>query len=73
MNILRRVEMLEAAVGRTNDGGCYKVVMLKEGESCAEGIVREGLRDFPSDRILVIEFVGAMPRIADPAIKKKIA
>ena len=43
MNILRRVEMLEAAVGRTNDGDCYKVVMLKEGESYEEGIVHAGL------------------------------
>ena len=43
MNILRRVEILEAAVGRTNDGDCYKVVMLKEGESYEEGIVRDGL------------------------------
>ena len=59
MNILRRVEILEAAVGRTNEGDCYKVVMLKEGESYEEGIVHAGLTDFPSDRILVIEFVGA--------------
>ena len=43
MNILRRVEILEAAVGRTNDGDCYKVVMLKEGESYEEHIVRAGL------------------------------
>ena len=59
MNILRRVEMLEAAVGRTNDGDCYKVVMLKEGESYEEHLVHAGLTDFPSDRILIIEFVGA--------------
>ena len=59
MNILRRVEILEAAVERTNDGDCYKVVMLKEGESYEEGIVREGLTDWPSDRILAICFVGA--------------
>ena len=43
MNILRRVETLEAAVGRTNDDDCYKLVMLKEGESYEEGIVQGGL------------------------------
>ena len=57
MNIHRRVEMLEAAMGRTNDGDCYKLVILKDGESYEEGIVREGLIDWPSDRILAICFV----------------
>ncbi|SFH60692.1 hypothetical protein SAMN05216299_1338 [Nitrosospira sp. Nsp14] len=59
MNILRRVEMLEAAVGRTNEGDCYKVVILKEGESYEEGIGREGLTDWPFDRILAICFESA--------------
>jgi hypothetical protein len=33
--------------------------MLKEGEGYEEGIVREGLTDWPSDRILAICFEGA--------------
>ena len=37
MSIFRRVETLEAVLGRTNDDVCYKVVMLKEGESYEEG------------------------------------
>lgn len=59
MSILRRVEMLETAVGRASDDVCYKLVMLKEGESYEEHLVRAGLSDWPSDRILVISFVGA--------------
>ncbi|WON74532.1 hypothetical protein [Nitrosospira sp. Is2] len=56
MNILRRVEMLEAAARRTNDVG-YKIVFLQESESYEEGVINAGLLDWPSDRILVIRFV----------------
>ncbi|MBA4144024.1 MAG: hypothetical protein H0X43_13875 [Nitrosospira sp.] len=67
MSILRRVEMLEAAVARTGDASeGYKLVFLQEGESYEEHIVRAGLTDYPSDRILAICFVGS----ADSAIGK---
>jgi hypothetical protein len=58
MNILRRVEMLEAAARQTDDVG-YKLVFLRGDETYEEGMVREGLIDWPSDRILVIRFVDA--------------
>jgi hypothetical protein len=58
MSILSRVEMLEAAVRRKNDVG-YKLVFLQEGENYEEHLVGAGLSDWPSDRILVIRFVGA--------------
>jgi hypothetical protein len=57
MSILSRVEMLEAAVRRTNDVG-YKVVFLQEGENYEEHLVQEGLSDWPSDRILTVWFIG---------------
>ena len=63
MSILRRVEMLEAAVGRTGDVDVgYKLVFLQKGESYEEHLVRAGLSDWPSDRILTIWFVGAKDR-----------
>ena len=57
MNILRRVEMLEAAVRQTRDDVGYKLVLLEKGESCGDGRIRAGLKDWPSDRIFIIEFV----------------
>ena len=58
MNILRRVEMLEAAARQTDDVG-YKLVFLQGDETYEEGIVRDGLTDWPSNRILMIRFVHA--------------
>jgi hypothetical protein len=59
MSILSRVEMLEDAMLRKEADPGYKVVFLHEGESYEEHLVRTGLVDWPSDRILVISFVGA--------------
>ncbi|SCY42427.1 hypothetical protein SAMN05216420_10637 [Nitrosospira sp. Nl5] len=59
MNILRRVEMLEAAVLETRDDVGYKLVMLEGDETCEEGVIRSGLKDWPPDRIFIIKFVSA--------------
>lgn len=65
MNILRRVEMLEAAALKTRDNVGYEVVLLEKGESCEEGRIRSGLNDWPPDRIIFVSFVSA--GIADRA------
>ena len=62
MSILRRVEMLEAAVPQNRDDVEYKLVLLEEGESCGDGRIRAGLKDWPSDRIFIIEFVSAQEK-----------
>jgi hypothetical protein len=57
MNIIRRLEMLEAAALKTRDDVGYKIVLLQRSESCEEGIVRSGLQDWPQDRIIFVNFV----------------
>ena len=57
MNIIRRLEMLEAAALKTRDDVGYKIVLLQRGESCEEGIVRSRLQDWPADRIITVRFV----------------
>ena len=62
MNIIRRLEMLEARVGKTMDDVGYKLVLLEKGESCEEGIIRSGLQDWPEDRIITVAFVSPSDR-----------
>lgn len=51
--------MLEASLLQTKDDAGYKLVLLKEGESREEGIMRSELQDWPDDRIMAIRFVSA--------------
>jgi hypothetical protein len=62
MTILRRVEMLEAALLQTTDDAEYKLVLLEKGESPEEGIVRSQLKDWPADRLMAIRFVMPMTK-----------
>lgn len=57
MTILRRVETLEAVLLQTRDDAEYKLVLLEEGESREEGIMRSELQDWPSDRLMMLKFV----------------
>jgi hypothetical protein len=57
MNMIRRVERLEAALIGTDEDVGYKLILLKEGESCEEILARSGLLDWPSERIIAIRFV----------------
>jgi hypothetical protein len=59
MNIIRRLEMLEAAVHKNKDGVGYEIVLLKKGEGCEEGIIRSGLQAWPRERIIAVAFVSA--------------
>lgn len=62
MTILRRVETLEAALLQTWDDAEYKLVLLEEGESREEGIMRSDLKDWPCDRMMAIS-VDAGPKM----------
>jgi hypothetical protein len=57
MNIIRRLEMLEAAAHKSRDNVGYEIVLLKKGESCEEGIIRLGFHAWPRDRIICVNFV----------------
>jgi hypothetical protein len=57
MNIIRRLEVLEAAALKTTYDAGIKVVLLKKGESSEEGIIRSGLQDWAQDRIITVRFV----------------
>jgi hypothetical protein len=57
MNIIRRLEALEAAGSKTRDDVGIEVVFLKTGESDEEGIIRSGFSDWPRDRIICVRFV----------------
>lgn len=56
--------MLEAAVLQTKNDVGYKLVLLEKGESCEEGNVRSGLKDWPSNRIIFVRFVSARYELA---------
>lgn len=66
MNILRRLEMLEAMLLKTRDDVGYKLVLLEQGESCEEGRIRSGLKDWPSNRIIAVQFIGAHDGLIPP-------
>jgi hypothetical protein len=57
MNIIRRLEVLEAAASKTKDDVGIGVVFLKTDESSEEGIIRSGFQDWPRDRIVCVNFV----------------
>lgn len=59
MTMLKRVEKLEAAAFKGRGDVGYKFVLLEKGESCEEGRIRSGLKDWPSDRIIAIQFITA--------------
>lgn len=62
MNILRRVEILEAELLRhTGDVG-YKLVLLEKGEDREEGVIRSGLENWASDRLFIIRFVSVQEK-----------
>lgn len=62
MNILRRVEMLEAELLRHRGDVGYKFVLLEKGEGREEGVIRSGLENWPSDRLVIIRFVSAQEK-----------
>ena len=62
MNILRRVEMLEEELFRHRGDVGYKLVLLEKGEGREEGVIRSGLADWPSDRLVIIRFVSAQEK-----------
>jgi hypothetical protein len=63
MNLLRRLEILEDAILRQGGDPGYKLVMIKNDETSQDAIAREGLLDWPPDRIILISFVKAGPRL----------
>ena len=65
MNILRRVEMLEAELLRHRGDVGYKLVLLEKGEGREDGVIRSGLEDCPSDRLFIIRFIAASARWGD--------
>jgi hypothetical protein len=56
MNIIQRLEKLEAAALKTRDDVGIEVVFLKKGESSEEGIERSGLQNW-FGRIIFVRFV----------------
>lgn len=57
MNVIRRLEALEAVASKTRDDVGIEVVFLKTDESDEEGIIRSGFSDWPRDRIICVRFV----------------
>lgn len=59
MSILSRVELLEEAMGRQGGDAGYKIVLVKDGETCEERTIRSRKGAWPPDRIIWIKFVSA--------------
>ena len=59
MNMLARVEKLETKLLPKKKDPGYKIVLMKNGETSKEAIVRAGLTDWPVSRIMLISFVAA--------------
>ena len=57
MNLLKRLEILEAALLRRGGDSGYKIVVAKVGETPQETVTRTGLMKWPPDRIIFIIFV----------------
>lgn len=59
MTLLRRLEQLEDAMQRKGGDTGYKLVVTNEGEMPEKAVTREGLTNWPADRIIFISFVTA--------------
>lgn len=57
MNILTRVEKLEAKLLPKKKDSGYKLVLMNDGETTREAVTRGGLNDWPVSRIRLIRFV----------------
>ena len=59
MNILSRVGALEVKLLPKKKDTGYKIVLLQEGETRGQAIVRSGITAWPADRIISVRFVSA--------------
>jgi hypothetical protein len=59
VNLLKRLEILEAALLRQRGDLEYKIVRIEDGETYNQAITASGVTDWHIDRIIFISFVKA--------------